>query len=96
MIIVFSPRILGLLLAAALPLLAACQTDCDVVCEKQNQCLSLGGEAEVTACVEQCSRDVEEDEGAEEMELCATCFEATECAELYPADGSLGACVEDC
>jgi hypothetical protein len=87
---------LALLLALALPLVAACKTDCDDFCEKANECLELPGEEQQLACVEQCERDVEEDQKAEEMSKCAACFADHSCEELFPGDGTVGVCVGDC
>lgn len=87
-------RLLALLAVPAL--LAGCENDCDVICDKQLSCAGVTDEESAKLCRDQCLRDMEADRAADRFDECARCVEGESCEALTPEDGSAGACAEDC
>jgi len=76
----------GLWLLSAL---AACSSDCAVVCEQRKECGSANIDLE--SCTETCGTWAEEkDDQSAKVEECAQCVEDRVCSE------AIKACIDDC
>ncbi len=69
--------------------LSGCKSDCRVVCEKEQECLSAG--LNVDACTDSCSGKADDDNDyADRANECAECVSERVCSEAFRS------CIDDC
>lgn len=83
-------RVVTLMAALGLALvLSGCKSDCRVVCEKEQECLTAG--LDIDSCTESCGEKGDDDKDyADQTNECAECVAERVCSE------SFNRCFDDC
>jgi hypothetical protein len=69
--------------------LSGCGSDCRVVCEKEQECLSA--DLNIDSCTDTCNEKADDDEDyADKTKECAECVSERVCSETFKS------CLDDC